>query len=93
MALGHARVVNRMEGDRPTVNREVMEAFAQLSESNFSDFIRYGLTQVTHGSIGDELATRMLERSTSTQGQRSSAPVNQPDAGAQRRDPRRRSPK
>jgi hypothetical protein len=39
-----------------------MEAFAQLGESNFPDFIRYGLTQVTHGSIGDELAARMLER-------------------------------
>jgi hypothetical protein len=62
MALGHARVVNRMEGERPTINREVMEAFAQLAETNFPDFIRYGLTQVTHGSIGDELAVRMLER-------------------------------
>lgn len=62
MALGHARVVNRMEGERPTVNREVMEAFAQLGESNYPDFVRYGLTQVTHGSIGDELAARMLER-------------------------------
>jgi hypothetical protein len=62
MALGHARLVNRMEGERPTMNREVMEAFAQLTESNFPDFIRYGLTQVTHGSIGDELAARMLKR-------------------------------
>ena len=62
MALGHARVVNRMEGDRPTVNREVFEAFAQLGESNFADFIRYGITQFTQGSIGDELAARMLER-------------------------------
>jgi hypothetical protein len=42
--------------------REVTEAFAQLAETNFPDFIRYGLTQVTHGSIGDELAARMLER-------------------------------
>jgi hypothetical protein len=62
MALGHARVANRMEGERPTMNREVMEAFAQLAESNYADFIRYGLTQVTHGSIGEELAARMLER-------------------------------
>jgi hypothetical protein len=62
MALGHARTVNLLEGERPTVNKEVMEAFAQLGESNFPDFIRYGLTQVTHGSIGDELAARMLER-------------------------------
>jgi hypothetical protein len=62
MALGHARLANRMEGERPTVNKEVTEAFAQLAETNFKDFIRYGLTQVTHGSIGDELAARMLER-------------------------------
>jgi hypothetical protein len=62
MALGHARLANRVEGERPTVNREVMEAFAQLGESNYPDFVRYGLTQLTHGSIGDELAARMLER-------------------------------
>jgi hypothetical protein len=62
MALGHARLVNRIEGERPTVNREVMEAFGQLAESNYADFVRYGLTQFTHGSIGDELAARMLER-------------------------------
>lgn len=62
MALGHARLVNRVEGERPTVNREVMEAFAQLSETNYADFVRHGLTQVTHGSIGDELAARILER-------------------------------
>jgi hypothetical protein len=62
MALGHARLVNRMEGDRPTINREVMDAFNKLAESNYVDFVRYGLTQVTHGSIGDDLAARMLER-------------------------------
>jgi hypothetical protein len=62
LALGHARLANRMEGERPTVNKEVTEAFAQLAETNYKDFIRYGLTQVTHGSIGDELAARMLER-------------------------------
>jgi hypothetical protein len=62
MAFGHARLVNRMDGDRPTVNKEVTEAFAQLAETNYPDFIRYGLTQVTHGSIGDELAARMLDR-------------------------------
>jgi hypothetical protein len=62
MALGHARLVNRMEGERPTINREVMEAFGQLAESNYPDFVRHGLTQVTHGSIGDEQAARMLDR-------------------------------
>jgi hypothetical protein len=62
MALGHARLANRIEGEHPTINREVMEAFGQLAESNYADFVRYGLTQVTHGSIGDELAARMLDR-------------------------------
>jgi hypothetical protein len=62
MVLGHARLSNRREGERPPVNKEVTEAFGQLAETNFPDFIRYGITQVTHGSIGDELAARMLER-------------------------------
>jgi hypothetical protein len=62
MALGHARLANRMDGERPTINREVMEAFGKLADSNYKDFVRYGLTQVTHGSVGDELAERMLER-------------------------------
>jgi hypothetical protein len=62
MALGHARLCNRIDGERPTVNKGVMEAFGQLAESNFPDFVRYGLTQVTHGSIGEELARQMLER-------------------------------
>jgi hypothetical protein len=62
MALGHARLSNRMDGDRAPVNKEVTGAFGQLAETNFPDFIRYGITQVTHGSIGDELAARMLER-------------------------------
>jgi hypothetical protein len=62
MALGHARLCNRMGGEHPTYNREVAEAFGQLAESNYKDFVRHGLTQVTHGSVGDELAQRMLER-------------------------------
>ena len=62
MVLGHACLEHRMEGDRPTINRDVMEAFAQLASNDYGNFVRYGLTQVTHGSIGDELADRMLER-------------------------------
>jgi hypothetical protein len=62
MALGHACLEHRIEGERPTINREVMEAFGQLAANDYGNFVRYGLTQVTHGSIGDELAARMLER-------------------------------
>jgi hypothetical protein len=62
MALGHARLCNRLGGERPTYNREVAEAFGRLADTNYKDFVRYGLTQVTHGSVGDELAERILER-------------------------------
>jgi hypothetical protein len=62
LALGHARLSNDMDGDRPPVSREVFEALGQLLRVDYGNFVRYGLTQVTHGSIGDELAKRMLER-------------------------------
>jgi pimeloyl-ACP methyl ester carboxylesterase len=62
MALGHARLSDRTEGERPPVNRVVWDAMGQLLQSDYSAFVRYGLTQLTQGSIGDELAERMLER-------------------------------
>jgi hypothetical protein len=62
MVLGHAKLSYDMGGERPTMNRQVWEAFGQLVRQDYAGFIRYGLTQLTHGSIGDELAGRMLER-------------------------------
>jgi hypothetical protein len=62
MALGHARLSDRTDGDRPPVNSVVWDAMGQLLENDYSAFVRYGLTQLTQGSIGDELAKRMLER-------------------------------
>jgi pimeloyl-ACP methyl ester carboxylesterase len=62
LALGHARLSNATDGERAPVNRAVVEAFAQLVRNDFRAFIRHGLTQVTHGSYGDQLAERMLER-------------------------------
>ena len=62
LALGHARLSDRTDGDRPPVNRVVWDAMGQLLQSDYSAFVRYGLTQLTQGSIGDELAERMLER-------------------------------
>jgi pimeloyl-ACP methyl ester carboxylesterase len=62
LALGHARLSNAMEGERAPLNRAVVEAFSQLVRTDVRSFIRYGLTQVTHGSFGDQLAERMLER-------------------------------
>lgn len=62
MAIGHARLVNRLHGDRPTLNSEVAAAFNRLANTDYSQFVRHGLTQMTQGSFGDELAERMLER-------------------------------
>jgi pimeloyl-ACP methyl ester carboxylesterase len=62
LALSHARLSNRMEGERAPVNREVLEALGQLLRQDYPAFIRHGLTQITHGSIADELAARIMER-------------------------------
>jgi hypothetical protein len=62
IALGHARLSDRSDGDRPPVNRVVWDAMGQLLENDYGAFVRYGLTQLTQGSIGDELAKQMLER-------------------------------
>lgn len=62
MALGHARLVNRLDGERPTLRREVMDAFRLLAQTDHLAFVQHGLAQMTHGSIGEELAARMLQR-------------------------------
>jgi hypothetical protein len=62
LALGHARLSDDMEGERAPRNREVFEAVGQLLRVDYGNFVRYGLVQATHGSYGDELAKRMLER-------------------------------
>jgi hypothetical protein len=62
MALGHARLANTTEGERPTINGEVLAAFGQLVRENYRAFVRHALTQVSRGSWGEELAERMLQR-------------------------------
>jgi hypothetical protein len=62
LALGHARLSNRLEGERAPVNKAVWEAMGQLLGNDYAAFVRYGLTQLTQGSVGDELAAQMLER-------------------------------
>ena len=62
IALGHARLSDRTDCERPPVNRVVWDAMGQLLQNDYGAFVRYGLTQLTQGSMGDELAKRMLER-------------------------------
>jgi hypothetical protein len=51
-----------MEGDRPAVNREVWAGMGALLRTDRSAFIRYGLYQVTAGSLSEEVAGRVVER-------------------------------
>jgi hypothetical protein len=62
MALGHARLSDRTEGERAPLSEAVWDAMGQLLQNDYSSFVRYGLTQLTQGSIGDELAKQMVER-------------------------------
>ena len=62
LALGHARLSYRTDGDRPPLNGEVMAAMTKLVEQNRAEFIRYAIPQVTHGSTSEELAQRMVDR-------------------------------
>jgi hypothetical protein len=54
---------NDMDGERPPVTREVFEAMGRLLQVDYGNFVRYGLTQITDGSVGDELAKQMVQSS------------------------------
>src|SRR5688572_10109295 len=62
LALGHARLSDDMDGERAPRNREVYEALRQLIRLDYGRFVSHGLSQLTHGSIRDELAGRIVER-------------------------------
>jgi hypothetical protein len=60
MALGHARLTHRREGERAPINGEVLAALTQLINQDYESFIRYGIAQVTRGLVSEELAQRMV---------------------------------
>jgi hypothetical protein len=62
VALGHACLSFRREGDRAPKSSGVWEALTQLLRQDHDAFIRHGIAQATGGSIDEELAQRMLER-------------------------------
>jgi hypothetical protein len=62
IALGHARLSDRTQGDRAPVNRAVWEAMGQLLKNDYGAFVRTGLTQLTQGSMVDALTRQLLER-------------------------------
>jgi pimeloyl-ACP methyl ester carboxylesterase len=62
IALGHACVDYRSEGERPAVNGEVVAAMSQLLRSDYDSFVRYGLTQFTQGGFDEATAARIVDR-------------------------------
>jgi len=62
VALGHAKLSHRREGERAPVNAAVYEALTELIRTDHEAFIRHGIAQATGGSISEDLAERMIER-------------------------------
>jgi hypothetical protein len=62
LVLGHARLSNRHQGEDAPIRPEVYAAMTQLIETDAPSFVRFGIAQVTRGSVDEDLAERMLER-------------------------------
>jgi pimeloyl-ACP methyl ester carboxylesterase len=62
LALGHATLSYRREGARAPINAEVYDAFTQLVKQDARAFVRYGIAQLTKGSVDEQLAERIIER-------------------------------
>jgi pimeloyl-ACP methyl ester carboxylesterase len=62
LVLGHAKLSYRRDGERPPISPEVWAAMTQLLNQDHVEFVRYGISQVTHGSVSEELAQQIVER-------------------------------
>jgi hypothetical protein len=62
LALGHAKLSHRRDGERPPVNGAVYDALTELIATDHEAFIRHGIAQATGGSVSEDLAERMIER-------------------------------
>jgi pimeloyl-ACP methyl ester carboxylesterase len=62
IALGHASLDHRSEGERPPINGELVAAMTQLLRTDHDSFVRYGLTQFTQGGFDEETASRIVDR-------------------------------
>ena len=61
LALGHACLTFERDGARPTINKEVMEAFEGLIKFDYRTYVRH-MSQITQGAYDDEFALRYLDR-------------------------------
>jgi hypothetical protein len=62
MAIGHAALSHSTEGERRPINGEVWSGMGALLKTDRQAFIRYGIAQVTAGSVSEEVAGQMVER-------------------------------
>jgi pimeloyl-ACP methyl ester carboxylesterase len=62
LALGHAKLSFRRDGDRAPINAEVYDAFTQLLRQDARAFVRYGISQLTRGGVDEDRAERIIER-------------------------------
>jgi len=60
VAIGHAKLSYRREGERAPVNGPVHDAMMELIRTDHEAFIRHGIAQSTGGSISEDLAQRMI---------------------------------
>ena len=62
LVLTHASITHSIEGERPSVSPEVYAVITQLIRQHAPAFVRHGITQVTGGSVDEDMADRILER-------------------------------
>jgi pimeloyl-ACP methyl ester carboxylesterase len=62
MSLAHARLSNRRDGDDAPINPEIYAAMTRLIQTDTPSFIRFGIAQVTGGSVDEDHAQAMLAR-------------------------------
>jgi pimeloyl-ACP methyl ester carboxylesterase len=61
MALGHACLSLRREGDRAPVDGELYSALRRLARTDYRTYARH-LTQITQGAYDEEMTERYIER-------------------------------
>jgi pimeloyl-ACP methyl ester carboxylesterase len=66
VVLGHASVDYATEGERPSVNGEVVAAMTQLMRTDYDSFVRYAITQFTQGGFDDEMSAEIVRRFPAT---------------------------
>jgi hypothetical protein len=60
-ALGHACLENTVDGDRPTLNKEILAAMTQLYKGSWTTALR-SYAQATQGAYGDVQVEEFLQR-------------------------------